>query len=89
MLERVQSIMTYKRIKTETTFQYSLPWDVCSCSLTSWLCFYSVQLYLNCHTPNYPSLVSVYCSSLCCSNLFTSVREICHPKPDADTQQDL
>lgn len=24
MLERVQSIMTYKRIKTETTFQYSL-----------------------------------------------------------------
>lgn len=47
-LERVQFMMTYNRIKTEMTFQYSLPWDVCSCLLTSWLCFYNPQLPLNC-----------------------------------------
>lgn len=66
-------MMTYNRIKTEMTFQYSLPWDVCSCLLTSWLCFYNPQLPLNCRTSNCPSLISVHCSSLCCSDLFAIV----------------
>lgn len=46
-LEGVQFIMMYKRIKTEMTFQYSLPWDVCSCSLTAWRRFCNLQLPLN------------------------------------------
>lgn len=67
-LEGVQFIMMYKRIKTEMIFQCSLPWDVYSCLLTAWRRSCNLQLHLN---SSGPSLVSVRCSSLCRSDLFS------------------